>query len=204
MKKGKEPKAKINILENLDLLEALKYDRFHHFLFKTKKYRDLYWSKEALFSLTISLLVTWLFIVSAIYSIGESIKLASSIIPIFIGGMITILGLSLAGLAIVSSTLGDKFLTTLIIKGKLYSILSILFSFYFAGFIIGMSIVFLTFSYIILSFKVPFNLNLYIGLTFVNSYLVFFSIIYSVMLLGTCIRLVLIKYTVEKTIKNNN
>ena len=198
MNERKKEQNDEDVLKNIDLIKALNYNRFHHFLFETKKYKDFYWSKEAFITLVISIFITSLFVISVKLDLIEAIELANTMVPIFIGGMLTILGLSLAGLAIVSGTLGEGFLTTLIRKGKLYSLLNILFSFYFAGFIIGITLFSLTSSYIVLSFKLQFHWIAYITLVLINVYLVFFSIIYSVMLLGTCIRLFLLKYSIGK------
>lgn len=118
-------------------------------------------------------------------------------IPVFIGGMLTILGLSLAGLAIVTSTMGEGFVSIIIKRDKLNTLLSIIFNFYFSGFVIGLTIVSLTISLICIKLPLESNLSLFIILTLINSYLVFFSVIYAVMLLGTCIRLFITKYVIE-------
>lgn len=198
MKEKKEKNKEKDYIENADLDKALKYNRFQHLLIETRKYKDFFWSKEALFSLCIALISTYLMKTVASSNLSRALEMAEMLIPSFIGGMLTILALSLTGLAIVTSTLGEKFITIITKHGKLYSVLGILFNFYFAGFVIGITIVSLTFTYITMSISKPFNDLLYIILAFVNSYLVFFSVIYSIMLLGTCIRMFLVKYAVEK------
>lgn len=187
-----------NILENIDLQEALKYNRFHHLLRKYKKYRFIYWSKQALLSLIITITITALMRMVAIESIEEANVLSRTLITAFISGMLTILALSLTGLAIIVSSFSEKFLTIVIRESKLNSFVSILFNFYFAGFVIGVSVLLLTISYIVLSISMPFSLGLYSFLIFTTTYSVFFSIIFSIMLLGTCIRMFLVKYAVEK------
>lgn len=188
-----------NILMDLDLKNVLEYDRFHNYLIATKKYKDVFWSKEAFFNFLLTLVIFSLLIVSAKLDKLEAINLISSLIPVFIGGLLTILALSLSGLAIVTATLGDDFLTIMIKNKKLLSVLEIIFSFYFAGFIIGLSIVILSISYIVLSFKTEFSWIAYGILSFLSIYFLFFSIIYSIMLLGTCLRLFFAKYVILKS-----
>jgi len=197
-KKESQQLKEENILNDLTLQKVLKYNRFHQYLLATKKYTDLFWSKEAFLNFILTVFISSLLMKSAMYSELEAISLVNSIIPVFIGGLLTILGLSLSGLAIVTATLGDKFLTTIIKAKKLDSLFSIIFNFYFAGFIIGLTVVILTISYVLLSFKTDFSLPTYFIFSFISIYLVFFSVIYSIMLLGTCIRLFLTKYTVLK------
>lgn len=198
-KKEKTQKSKErDYIENADLDKALKYNRFQHLLVETRTYKDFYWSKEAFFSFCIALIFTYLMKTVSSSDISGALEIAEMLIPSFIGGMLTILALSLTGLAIVTSTLGEKFITIITRSGKLYSVLGILFNFYFAGFVIGITIVSLTFTYIIMGISKPYNDLLYSILVFMNSYLVFFSVIYSIMLLGTCIRMFLVKYAVEK------
>lgn len=132
MKDEKESKKKEsqqlkeeNILNDLTLQKVLKYNRFHQYLLATKKYTDLFWSKEAFLNFILTVFISSLLMKSAMYSELEAISLVNSIIPVFIGGLLTILGLSLSGLAIVTATLGDKFLTTIIKAKKLDSLFSI-------------------------------------------------------------------------------
>lgn len=198
------PKAEVReLLENIDLTKALDFNRFYDFLKETKKYKDLYWSKESFFAVVISIVITLLMSLTitedakGTLDVKGTLEISASLISVFIGGLCTVLGLSLAGLAIVTSTMTENFISIIVRRSKLYSLLGIIFNFYFSGFIIGVTIFLLTLSLIILKIPSDFNIVLFVILVFVNSFFVFFSLIYATMLLGTCIRLFITKYAIE-------
>jgi len=200
MEKNDDKESVKEILSDLDLGKALTFNRFWDFLKETKKYNDLInlkKSKESRVTFILAVLLTLVATYIAFKDYNLILEYLNSIIPVFIGGMFTILGLSLAGLAIVTATLGEKFLSIIIQQKKLYKIISIIFNFYFSGFIIGITIFLLTFALLVLKIPLPFSLVLFIIFFFVNVYIALFSIIYSIMLLGTCIRLFLVRYAIE-------
>ena len=212
-----------SILQNLDLNKALKFNRFFDFFIHTKKYQQLFlffrnpfydikeensienkkyiWNKEILFALLISIIFTSVAIFIVIKDKNLIIDFSNLILPVLIGGMFTILGLSLAGLAIVTSTLGESFISTLIKENKLYSLISIIFNFYFSGFLIGTTIIVLVFALITLKVPLNFSFFFFLLLFFLSTFLFIFSTIYAIMLLGTCIRLFLVKYAIELSSK---
>ncbi|MFC4411450.1 hypothetical protein ACFOZY_13565 [Chungangia koreensis] len=194
----------LSVLKDPDLKKVLNFNRFHQLLFATKKYKDLISEKEAFFNFLLSIGVLVLVHIFYNQSRQDFFNSVLTLIPVFIGGMFTILGLSLAGLAIVTATIGEKFITKLVKEKKLYSLIDIIFSFYFAGAIISLTIIILLLTYFIIMTVSYFNIVWFSVVSFINIYFTFFSLIYSVMLLGTCIRLLLVKYAIEKKLGEEN
>jgi len=89
-------------------------------------------------------------------------------------------------------------------EGKIKHLVNIMFSYYFTGGLIGITIVSLVVSYIstYLTFEMN-KLTLFIW-TVIVSYLCFFSIISCVMLLGTSMRFFLLNYWYYRKTTNNN
>lgn len=192
-----------SVLRNPDLIKALNQNRFHHFLFSTKKYKDILIEKEAIFSAALSIIFLVLVCLAHRSSPEDFFEVTSTLIPVFIGGMFTLLGLALAGLAIVTATIGEKFITVLVNEKKLYSIIEIVFSFYFAGAIIALNIVLLTIVQFMIHTMDFFNTVAFLIIAYAVIYLVIFSVVYSVMLLGTCIRILLVKYAIERKVEED-
>lgn len=186
---------------NFTLQDILLYDRFQHYLLFTKKYKHLYWGKGALFSLVIASIITFLMHLVAKGDFSTALDKSEDLILMFISGLMTVLALSLTGLAIVTSSISDGVIDKIIEEKRLGNIVSIFFNFYFAGFLIGLSVFLLTISFIIISLPYSFSHPSFLILVFLNGYLIFLSIIYSVMLLGTSIRVFLIKYVIGKQVK---
>lgn len=197
----KESKKNVDDFSEFTLTEALTYNRFQHYLISTKKYKHLFYGKGALFSFVISIFITFAMHVIAKNNYGIAIEKSEDLILVFISGLLTVLALSLTGLAIVTSTISDEVIDKIIEKNRLLNIISIFFNFYFAGFLIGSTIFLLTISYILINLPYTFSHTLFVVFVFFNSYLIFLSIIYSVMLLGTSIRVFLIKYAINNQIK---
>jgi MFS family permease len=114
---------------------------------------------------------------------------------LYIGaGLISMLGFIISGLAIASGTISNKMAYQIDKKGRFDSILSILFSFYYIGRIIGILIASYFISYVFISVSLPlYNILYYVG-GVILAYGFFFVIFYSVSLLETCINLFTLSY----------
>ena len=126
---------------------------------------------------------------------------------LYIGaGLISMLGFIISGLAIASSTISNKMAYNIDKQGKFKNILSILFSFYYIGKVIGFLIVTYFICYIFISIEIPINLFLYYIIGIFLAYGFFFTIFYSVSLLETCLNLFTLsyKYWRKYEIKENN
>lgn len=106
-----------------------------------------------------------------------------------IAGLLTILGFVVSGLAILSGTIGYKMTHQIIIDENIKILYSILFSFYYIGFVIGILIVSCIFCYFIMGINLPFNMLVFQLASFILAYGLFFTIFYAVSLLGTCINM---------------
>lgn len=179
-----------------------KNNRFMSLLSDTKKYRELYTTKEAgisffLSSFTLLLLMiiysgeNW---IDEIFYLDKLLSFLGTFLLTIIAGLFTLLGLSIASFALLTGSIDQKFLSIIEHDGKAYTFMSLIFNFYFTSFIIGISLTMSIFNFLLLNIPLDFSLVSFIGLTFINSYLVFFSIIYSIMLLGTSIRMLLFKF----------
>jgi hypothetical protein len=161
-----------------------------NYIFDVKKF-------EVYFPLIISTLITFI----AIYIskedssyISQFVDYSRNIILSAAMGLIGLLGFIISGLAIISGTVGNKVTHQLIKHNKYESLLSILFSFYYIGRIIGMMIALLLLTYFLINIPLPFNLCLYLILCFFLCYGLLFTIFFSVSLLGTCINIFQLSY----------
>ncbi len=184
-----------------------KKNRFINLLKDTQKHKDLWKSKEAFFCFILALVITFtlvliLFEVSSLnYSVVITEKGVSnfleSIRPVILtilGGFFSLLGFTISGLALLTGTIGTKVITKISEEEKIENLISVIFNFYFCGVIIGATTIISILTYIVTFIQLPLNLYLFCVWTFIYTYLVIFSITYSVMLLGTCIRLFLLQY----------
>ncbi|PZT54116.1 hypothetical protein [Paenibacillus silvae] len=189
-------------------------NRFMTLLKESKKYRDLYYSKEALLSFFLSVITVFFLIIAArgesSFSISKIIDLqnhqltqngvenvvdlAKNLLNFNLAGLFGLLGFIIGGLSILSGTLSSKVIDTINDEGKIRHLISLMFSFYFAGAIIGVTLVVSILTYI--SLYTPYVMNLYVLFfwSFFVCYLSYFTIIVSIMLLGTSLRFFLLNH----------
>lgn len=109
-------------------------------------------------------------------------------------GLMGLLGFTISGLAIISGTIGTQATQKIIQESKFNSLRSILFSFWYIGFVTGLTLACLISVYFILMIKVPFVPLFFEVGVFIMSYFVFFCVFFAVSLLGTCIEIFKINY----------
>ncbi len=168
----------------------LEHDRFLDFLKAKKTYKEIYSSKEGKLSITLSFLITFyiLELVIDFPKLNITYKL-TNILGIILGGGFGLLGFLVGGMAIIVGSIDQSTITIIDKDGKYENLLSIIFRFYYDGVIIGLLIIISIINYFLLMLPLKFNLLLLFLLTFLNSDLFFYSLLLSVMLLGTAIRL---------------
>lgn len=129
-----------------------------------------------------------------------------NIIGILIGSAVGLLGFIISGLAIFTGTITSKLIKNVDNDEKFASLMGILFSFYFIGAFIGISVILYIIIYFFLWSELIFELRLFMVMSLIVSYFFIFSILYSVSLLGTCLRLFLVsyKYSDENTKKGES
>jgi hypothetical protein len=188
-----------------DIEYYYKNNRFLKLFLETKKYKDILLSKEAFFSLAFSILISTLLIINLDLAhantqpneFQEFMSSIKSIILTILGGFFSLLGFTIGGLALLTGTIGKNVIIRINQKKKIDSLISIIFNFYFSGMLNGLSVFILIIDYIIILFPKQINFTLFIVMTTFSSYLVIFSILYSVLLLGTCIRIFLLRFYYE-------
>lgn len=178
--------------DKISIEDFYKKNSFIDMLLTSKKYKDLYWSKEAFISLLLSLITTAL--IFFMTDAPNFIDKIFNVLSIIIGGMFGLLGFTIGGLALIVGSIGIEIIQKINKLNKFKSLLSIVFMFYFVGAITGVAIVLLFLSYLILCLPFAFDLHIFLVITFIDGYLCYFTLIYSVMLLGSCIRLMILNY----------
>ena len=172
-----------------------KKNRFLNLLILTGKWKTLIFSKEALVSISLALITAY--IVNNIYS-----SLATKEFCDFIGylllttgiGLIGMLGFLVSGMAIISGTIGNRVLKNINSEKKFDKMIAIVFSFYFDGALIGTTLVLFFFIYLSLQTNWMISVMKVNILSLAAAYLFWFVITYSIMLLGTLLRLLILTY----------
>lgn len=179
-------------MENLK--KALEYKEMYKKSFKKNPIFD----KET-YEVKLSFICSTVFIISIVFlnkynEISNLTEVLKNLLLYVGAGLISMLGFIISGLAIASGTISNKMAYEIDKKGKFNSIVSILFSFYYIGRIIGILIASYFISYILISVNLPLNNIIYYLGGFILSYGFFFVIFYAVSLLGTCINLFALSY----------
>ena len=173
-----------------DFRYFLEHDRLLDYLKASKTYREIYSSKEGFMSLILSCLITaYIIILVTNFPKLNITNKMMSVLGIILSGGFGLLGFLVGGMAIIVGSIDQSTITIIDKAGKYESLLSIVFRFYYDGLIIGILIIISIINYFLLMLPINFNL-IFLGLlAFLNSFLFFYSLILSVMLLGTAIRL---------------
>jgi len=161
-------------------------------LIKYKKYLDIinFKTSEVIATIIFSSLFTCLFsIISMEININDLNKIIQDVTKDIGISMIGFLGFIISGLAILTSSISNKIMNIINKNKKIDIIEKILLSFYLLGIITGSVILLSFFIYIGSYSNIKFCLYLFIGLTFLLTYLVFFIIFYSISLIGNCIEI---------------
>ncbi|ALF50663.1 hypothetical protein [Enterococcus faecium] len=178
-------------------------NRYFDYFINTETYKDIYKSKEAILSLILALITTVMInmLISSLPTSETSEKIID-LLTLSIGSMVGLLGFIIGGLALIVGSIGKKMMNVINSSGNFKELLGIIFRFYFIGSILGISIVINIFTYLIVLFPYCFNQWLSIVLVVINSYAFFFSLISSIMLMGSCIRLMTLQYAIEESQKD--
>ncbi len=176
---------------------------FCSLLLSTGKYKELYNIKtiEVITAIIGSILFTGVIIYVSKVNI-DGFNEGMKNICLYLGSsLIGLLGFVIAGLSILTGTLGFDIAKKINDEKKADKIIGIFFSFYFIGMVIGVEIVLFFFSYFLLFIKTKEIIFLPLVLMSVLlSYLFVFAIFYSIGLLGTCLRMFLINYNYKNNL----
>lgn len=169
--------------------------RFKHFLEATRMYTEMYSSKEGIASILLALVCTVVVCTATHYS--EFTDLQGSILTLLgiaLGGAFGLLGFLVGGLGILIGSISDNMISVIDKKNKFEYLLAIVFRFYFDGAILLLLIFISIFDilFILMPFEVNWILLIFLSLT--TSYLFWYALMLSVMLLGTSIRLLILRH----------
>lgn len=179
----------------------LEHDRFFDFLKASKIYKGIYSSKEGIISLVLSLILSGYiyFLISSFPKINMTANL-TVILGIILGCSFGLLGFLVGGMAIITGSIDQETISIVDKAGKYKYLLAIVFQFYYDGFVIGTLILISLINYFLLLLPFKFSIIWLILLAFINSYLFFYSLILSIMLLGTAIRLMNLRHMFYKQV----
>ncbi|REI13137.1 hypothetical protein [Staphylococcus felis] len=180
--------------------KKLKDRKFMESLWKSGRYKEVYKSKEALYSF---LVTTFLLISSTIlYCINKQTFIDSlpALILAFIGGFKALIAFSLSALALTISAI-DKMKLIKILKLNndnnfdntseklIESLITTLYRFYYsAGFnLISILVMIISYFYLIIPMEVCIIINFFWG--FIVIYTISFSLLFTLTLFSTCIKL---------------
>lgn len=120
-----------------------------------------------------------------------------SLIETLISSQIGLLAFIIAGVTILIGSLSNEMLEIIDRNNVAEYLLDLLFSFYYIAAFIGLSIVLLIFTYVFILIPLPHKwcmFLMFLIFSIFNTFFVIYSLIYSVSLIGTCIRMFLLKY----------
>ena len=168
------------------LVDFCRYNGFIDFAKKKRKYREFYKGHEAIISMILSVLVAAILLYIDCH-VGNISDICQSIFSFLIPSMIGLLGFLIAGLALMASIITTKAVETINKINKVERLAAILYSFYFEAGIVGFSVVVMIILYLFTYISLATHWFVNFLLIFLVAYPVFFSLIYAVELLGTCI-----------------
>jgi len=132
--------------------------------------------------------------------------LLKNMLPGFAAGLIGLFGFLISGLAVLTGMISKRVTVLIDDKKASHALLELLFSFFFEGAIIAACIVGIVFAYIILHIDQPTIIGLFISYGLILAYFFWFSILYGVGLIGTCINIFFLnvkcEIEIEKREKN--
>lgn len=179
--------------------------KFYSLLKSTAKWKEIFTQKEsaisALVSIVITAAITYLFYTIPIAKFND---LLINVLYIAISTIVSLLGFIIAGIAIFTGTITNKLVSNIDKEGKAHSLIGILFSFYFIGALIGVTVVGLILMYLFSYSMISVSLLLIIIIGFLLSYFYIFSIFYSISLIGTCLKLFFVSYKYSDDDKNKH
>ena len=180
----------------------LENDRFLDYLQKTHMYRETYASKEGIASVLLAIVSACYLVFAEHLVSGEVLSAAlQTLLGIIIGGGFGLLGFLVGGLGILIGSISDKVISIVDKANKFESLLGIIFRFYYDGaalvILIGLGIL----DYMLLILPTSFNMIFLIVLALLTAYAFWYSLMLSVMLLGTSIRLLLLRHAINNQLK---
>lgn len=179
--------------------KLMKDQSFFKTLKTTKRYKEIYLGKEAIFSLLITLIILTLGSILYLVAPINFVDYLPSLISSVISGFITLIAFSLSALALVINSFSkDSFLAHIEFTEKGVSksseklaikIVTILYRFYFsAGFnVISVFLLIIIYFYMLFPIDTPILLGLLLSV--LPIYFIVFSLLFTLTLFSSCIKL---------------
>lgn len=195
------------------------YISFFDFLRDTKKYRELVKDHSSILSIILSMFFTVVLYNYISFDKDYLNETIDSLLLSFSAGLFSLLGVYIAGLAIFMSIIKPNTIENLNRRNQIHNLVGILFSFYFIGAFVLLTILLFIVAYLRLPIDLLLqrllNENMYnfiinkgiVVYLLITLYSFFFSISYTVALLGTCINFFFANLYMDKSteqIKNEN
>ncbi|EIS6479152.1 hypothetical protein MWQ64_001965 [Staphylococcus pseudintermedius] len=168
-------------------------------LFNSKRYKELYFSKEALISFLISIVLT--IFITILYCANKT-SLLNNLQPLLLailGGFIAMIAFSLSALALIISSISKENIINVIqLKGEkleenseelINKIIAVLYRFYFSAGFNVLSVILITFMYFYLIIPIEFCILVNCILGFFSIYILVFSLLFTLTLFSSCIKL---------------
>ncbi len=170
------------------LADYSSYYGFFSLLARTKKYQELYSGGDAIVSVFAATITTGVlcYLLDTI-STASLNSLVKNVLVTVGAGLIGLLGFLVSGLAILTGVITTKVLRKLDEQKKIDDFVEILFSFYFEGAVIGITIFGLLLTYLVVHAELDNVKWVFLLTSFSLAYFFWFSIVYAVGLVGTCI-----------------
>lgn len=179
--------------------DYFKYNSFYSLLKDTRHYRETYQSVAGKLSIFLSILAT--FVLVNYYHLDRDgfFKRIDDVVATFTPGLFGLLGIYIAGVSLVLTMLSKKTIDNLDKQKKVDALVDMLFAYYFAGACLLVTIVGFTFLHFRYAFSLLYSsfggpvlkdwldyfIKVAVCISF--SYVFFFSLTYTVSLLGVCI-----------------
>lgn len=179
--------------------EKLGSKSFFERLKKTEKYKDLFFTIEGKLALVLSVILAYIFYCVLINKTVEEFNdILFNISIAMIACLISLLGITLASLAFVISVMSKETIKNLADKGEINTIDSILFTFYFLGWIIAIGIlIYIIILALSLSLIPIYRVAVYV-MGLIAVYVTLFIIFYTVSLCDTCINMFYVNFIYSK------
>lgn len=171
------------------LQDYFKYNSYFSLLSK-EKLKELYWGHTAQISMFCVVLIDVIvYLLIYVYKVDseKATNLLSTLCISIAPGLIGLLGFLITGVSLLAALINEKSINILDKNGVAESFVEVLFSFYFAGSIIGVAIIFLVIDYILLQYPQEFNSRFHLVVQSITVYSCCYSIFYTIGLLGSCI-----------------
>lgn len=174
-----------------------KYNSFCSLIKDTKKWKELYKERSSIIAIILTITFSCLLSYIFYYKPCAFVKEMSNLIEVLIPALIGLLGFYIAGLAILASLIDMKTICILDKQSKIENLVGVLFCYYFAGAAILVTIIDLLFCYLCFIINLPVPVAFVYFFILMSCLLFFFSICYTVALLGSCINFLFLMFHLQ-------